>query len=284
MAIPFPRLVEAWSAPEIWAAVTSRRPLFYAPPILYAASALVAIRMLRGPEQERGNLALLVSLLGAALFLQVLPRSDWGHLQKAYLPAHLLGFFLAAVCYRTMASLLRSARPRRALAFAPVLVLVFLLPLAQLAQNLETRTSVWRVLREASGTREVRFPHGDLRLPAGDARELRRLARIVREEREKLDPSQPRWMLGFPAGALFNFLFGIPTPLRYDALRPGELDDNDPRIVAEILETLERSRPLFLLHDTENSNPELSLRIDRAAGDDYERFPTALLVLYVRRG
>jgi len=282
MSLPFPPLAEEWSLSALWAALPTRGPLFYAPPLVYAAGGVMGLRGLHRNGSAGSILVVLASLLGAALFLQVLPRSDWGHLQKSYLPAHLMSIFLVAAGWSRFLEHFRGGRSWRAVSSLVLCIALLLLPVAQLRQNLMTRRSIVDVVGSRHDAEPVEFPRGTLWLPAADAEKLRRLVRAVDESLASGEPSDEQWLFSFPSGALFNFLFGIPTPLRYDILRPGELRNNDPEIVEEILSRLRSTRPRFLLRTGEGSNRELSRRILASVRDDYRRHEASYVELWVK--
>jgi hypothetical protein len=213
----------------------------------------------------------------------VLPRSDWGHLQKAYLPAHLLSAFFVAWLISKLGDAVRRRQVRRVAGLVAAVVVSLVLPALQLAANLGSPGSILFALHAAPRFESVHFPHGELRMRPEHARELTEVIAIVEDRRRQTAHSEIVQMLTFPAGAIFNFLFGIPTPLRYDALRPGELRNNHPDIIDDILVTFRRTEPLFLIRTSENSNPGLTRKLDQASREAYTRHPTARLQLYERR-
>ena len=293
---PFPAPVREWTAAGLLEALRSERPLFWIPPLTYlAALALAAARLrargIRGihangapDERWRGALLLVAALLGILLFLQVLPRSDLGHLEKAYVPAHVLGVLVPL-------ELARVARRRRGAgrwAAASGALLLALLPLWHLVVVgvLHNRSAPYLLAnRELYET--IATPHGELVFRREKAPGIRRVfARLAPHA-----GAEGEWLVAFPAGALVNFLFDLPSPLPYDLLRPGELagDDvgdlvpNHPEVLRGIEERLRATRPRFLLQTGEETNDELTLLVHRFAREGgYRRTIGAYFTLFER--
>lgn len=261
---------------EILEGETRRRALVYWSPIaLYATGLLLGgFWLTREKRRKQGSLLLLTSLLGALLFVQVLTRTDHGHLNKAYVPAHLLGVYFAGIVFGAMG---RAMRARRWLACVPLLVAahgVGFIPFGHLVyMNRDARYSLYNVLlavtdRGAYKYERVEFPHGELVVNAEGADEWRALVAELAPYADR-EGEEEEALLAFPAGANFNFLAGIPNPLPFDTLRPGELGGfqegefiaNHPDKLAEMMRIVEETKPRFFLQTFEKTNPQVNRRL-----------------------
>jgi hypothetical protein len=295
LAKPFPPLSDLWRSDD-----PQRVLVFWTPVLLYAAGAAIGLFWMTGARRRAiGSLLLLVSLLGALLFLQVLPRTDYAHLNKAYVPAHLLGvFFTGAVL--TAAG--RAARARKWPRLVSLLVAahaVGAIPFLHLVHlNVEAKYSIYNVLLAVTGRgahryERIELPHGTLIVNEDFAAEYR----AIFAEMEPFADREDEWLLAFPAGANFNFLCGLRNPLRFDTVRPGELGGyrngeliaNHPDKVRELLERVAETRPRFLLQTFEKTNPlvirtlrSFVLRPSSPTAPTYRYLETDYAILFVR--
>jgi hypothetical protein len=269
---PFPPLFESWSAAGLREALASTNLLFWIPVATYALGLAVGLARLRGSgRRASGAWALVVTAFGALCFLQVLPRSDIGHLSKAYVPVHLVGMFLVYVAWSRTARLALARRVAAASASLAGALFVTAMPLVHLWRlGVELPNSVPSLLREQDRYVDVDLPCGRMRILRGPT-----LKYVPLFERMAPYAGRPgEWLVVFPAGALLNFVLDLPNPLRYDLLRPGEmagqqfegeLVPNHPRALAEVIARLDETRPRFLLDSSEATNEELRALLRRWA-------------------
>jgi len=278
MSRPFPVPFEGFGIRAIWDGLISDKIVYYIPPVLYAMSLGIALRNLFRPARSVAAIRiLLVALLGAALFLQVLPRTDLAHLNKAYVPAHILGVWLAYASYRVVRSAWTEGEGLRRIAALVLLVTAFYAPGAHLVLSVSRPHSISGQIRERNVPQVFELPHGWLAVPRNIDLDpiVNRIARFSGVSDE--------WMVVFPAGAIFNYLFDIPNPLRYDVLRPGELGGNDQKILAAIKQRIESVRPRFLIETCERSNPEVRKMLRAyARNHGYRAVNTRMFSVYIR--
>jgi len=238
--------------------------VFWIPFATYTLGLVLGLRRLVVPAtRTTGACIVLVTLYGMAVFMQVLPRSDLGHLNKAYVPAYIVGMFLV---YAGWSATLRQIAARRvfpaAVALAGALFVTALpaLHVQRLGFQLPNSTPV--LLAQQHRFVDVELPRGTLRLLRGPAAKYQPLFDTI----EPYAGQEGEWLVVYPAGALLNFVFDLPNPLRYDLLRPGEmagqhldgeLIGNHPRVLEEIRARLDETRPRFLMDSSENTNDEV---------------------------
>jgi len=137
------------------------------------------------------------------------------------------------------------------------LIITLYAPVMHTYYNVVFPWSIVQSIRVRNLYHKIELPNGWLSVPKP----------ISRETAKVLDPIRPfagaedEWLLVCPAGAVFNFMFDLPNPLRFDTLRRGELRDNDPAIIAEIMQRLEETKPRFILETFEVSNLEFRKRL-----------------------
>jgi hypothetical protein len=277
LSYPFPVLVEVWSWVGVWEGVTSNRVAFYAPPVVYFCCALFGLwSLLRSDEKVYGGQLLSAAIFGLLVYIQVIPRTDSGHLSKAYMAAHVLSFALISI---VLTAAFKKARNQRWGGAALLLLLaipVVAIPIKQGIYQSIRRASPVEVLQTqlAGGLRTyqpVEFPFG--RLDYRSKRDRTQSQAIVDEIAKYAHLRESETLVAFPAGALFNFVYGYRTPLRYDVLRPGELDNNDPDVLRKLMRNLREARPRVLIYVLEGTNRPLSRLIIRwAENHDYRFF------------
>lgn len=259
---PFPTLFESWWPSDIGDGLTSTAVIYYAPPLVYLVSAGYAVRVLiRREGWDFAAMLLCCAVFGSFLFLQVLPRTDIGHLSKAYMPVHILSFALIAVAASAAMSSARKAKWGSATLCILLTILAAAIPVKQIVEHGNSRSALGRVIQvELLGTRR---PYIQTELPFGrykwsnpiKADWMRRItAEILKHE----DKRETETMVVYPAGAIFNFLYGYRNPLRYDVLRPGEIGGNDQATIHQLVKQLVRARPRVMMHVKEGTNRQLA--------------------------
>jgi hypothetical protein len=264
--------------------------VFWIPVVTYALGLLLGVRRLSNPAtRATGACVVLVTLYGIAVFMQVLPRSDMGHLNKAYVPVHIIGMFLV---YAGWSAFLRSVVAQRFVSATACLVgalLVTYMPFVHLKRlGVELPNSTPALLMQQHRFVDVELPRGTLRLMRGPASKYQPLFDVMKPYAGR----EGEWLVVYPAGALLNFVFDIPNPLRYDLLRPGEmagqhlegeLIGNHPLVLQEIHARLEETRPRFLMDSSENTNDEVrALFREFATANGYRELVGGRFRLWVR--
>lgn len=242
MNIPFPVLFENPGLKGIREGLNSLNVVFYIPFVLYGLGLIVTDRLIR----KRGDTLLpwyvgIVTLLGILLFIQVLPRTDAGHLNKAYIPAHLLEMALVSLAFTSIVRHIKAGTFLKAAGALIAFLVVTAFPLKQLQFNMVFTHSILEERAKLQEMEKVDFPRGWLYANNPDA---------VRQDFEPMFPyagKEGEYMVFYPAGALLNFICGLPNPLKYDLLRVGELLGNDPEVKRRILARLEETKPRFIL-------------------------------------
>ena len=284
---PFPPLFDGWGLSAIWQGLRGDSVVFYTPPFVYAVMATVALRSLRSGDRSLKTLEILVCAgFGILVFAQVIPRTDMGHLSKAYIPAHILTFALLYQIGAAGVSNFGRRRLGRAVLCAVLVVLVATLPIKLFLRHGEKYEALPRVLAtELFGIGTpflmVEFPHGRFKMRSRSvaARMRATSARILETRDQGMDES----MLVYPAGAIFNFLYGYKSPVAYDVLRPGELGGNAPEIIEEIEREIARVRPTVLIWVSEGTNRELARSLNSWARDSgYQRRRAPRMDVWIR--
>jgi len=252
----------------IIASLLSIEAIFYIPPVAYVICAVLALRGLRtgATDRERSAKLLIVAMFGAMLFVQVLPRSDLGHLNKAYVPAHILVGALIAYSVQLI-----QRRPG-AMRVAGALALVCSLALAGSYighLSYSRQSSLGSIIRLSARYAPIRFPRGVVRMRPAQREVWKEIIANMRVYSGK----QGEYLVTYPAGVTVNFLVNIDNPLPFDTFRPGELAGadrgdlipNNPEVLDEIFARIEETKPRFLLDIGENTNPEFVKRMERYA-------------------
>lgn len=256
MSKEFPRLFETVSVQGIRDGLISESILYYLAILLYAAGLVLALILWfkrKAEDRLPACYVLLTALLGAELFLQVLPRTDLPHLNKAYAPAHVLAVLFVALAATSLVSAIKKKAAFKGLGLAGALVVALYAPVMHTYFNIIDPWSTVHAFKVRDLYHKIELPNGWLSVPKP----------VVREASKVLDPirafagADNEWLLVHPAGAVFNFMFDLPNPLGYDTLRRGELRDNDPAVIAQIMQRLEATKPRFILETFETSNMEL---------------------------
>ena len=283
---PFPPLFTSWDLKSIWQGVRGDAVVFYTPPLVYGACTLYAVRSLRGGGASlRGIQILVCAVFGALVYTQVIPRTDAGHLNKAYIPAHILSFVLISLTTGAFVSNLVKRRFALALLFAIIVVPAAAIPIAQFAQSGNKPEALHEVLFTELGFGP---PFHVIELARGRYKTRGEfLARRMRNINEKIlayqDGREDEFMLAYPAGAIFNFLYDYKNPVAYDVLRLGELGGNDTEIVQKILQRVEATKPRVMIRIFEGTNPELGADLTVwAKNAGYTRYPLPRLAVWIR--
>lgn len=290
---PFPPLDEAWS-------VEGTAILFWIPVATYALGLAIGARTLFGARARDGAPAsnaercvsacvILIALYGSAVFLQVLPRSDMGHLNKAYVPAHIVGTFLVFVGWDAVVRFAGQRRIPQALAALAFALSVTLMPVLHLVRlGIELPNSAPSLAKQQERYVDVVLPRGTLRMLRGPAAKYEPLFDVIRPYAGRAG----EWLVVYPAGALLNFCFDLPNPLRYDLMRPGEMAGqhlpgeliaNHPRALEELRLRLDETRPRFLMDSSEDTNDEVrALFREFATANGYAELVGGRFRLWVR--
>lgn len=307
LSLPFPALIEELSLRGVWEGVCSTAVVYCIPVLVYAAGLVVAlVSLVKRRDARTGAFLLVVTLLGSALYLQVLPRTDLPHLNKAYVPAHILGIFLVAAAFGKLRASVKGKKTVWTLAWGILCLLCVAMPLKHLERtNSEARFSIYNIVRKRDKFVRLDLPRGWITVNAMEADYYRRMFSVI----EPYAGAEDEWMVVFPAGALFNYLFDIKNPLPYDLLRPGELagtgrseqtglsilkmEPNHPRILQGIVDRIEETKPRFLLENAERTNDPICRLLKSFRGrHGYRAIPARTvitnrekprLVLYVRK-
>lgn len=247
---------------EVLHPLASTAFLFWIPVVTYGLGLVLGARMVLSKVawREAGACVLLITLYGIAVFMQVLPRSDMGHLNKAYVPAHIVGMFLVYVGWYGFT---RKANPLLRLLRLAAALFATLLPIGHAWRlGVALPNSVPALARTQHRFVDVEFPRGTVRMMRGPAAKYEPLFEAMRPYAGR----EGEWLVVYPAGALMNYVFDLPNPLRYDLLRPGEMAGqhlpgelvaNHPDVLTEIVARLEETRPRFLLDSSEPTNEEV---------------------------
>jgi hypothetical protein len=261
---PFPPPFPSFTPGGIVAGLGSSAILFWIPIATYAAALAVGLARLREPASRRAGAELcLVAAFGTLVFVQVLPRTDLGHLNKAYLPAYVAGVALVGAALDALRRALRERRPAAAVMAGAGLAAALYMPLANLALAvLPIPISIPTLLRERDRYVAVVVPRGRMQVLRGPAEKYAPLFELMAPYAGRAGEQ----LVVYPAGAMMNFLFDLPSPLRHDLLRPGEmagqelggeLVPNHPEVLADVARRLAASRPRFLVDSAEATNEPL---------------------------
>jgi hypothetical protein len=158
---------------------------------------------------------------------------------------------------------LRERRPAAAVMAGAGLAAALYMPLANLALAvLPIPISIPTLLRERDRYVAVVVPRGRMQVLRGPAEKYAPLFELM----APYAGSAGEQLVVYPAGAMMNFLFDLPSPLRHDLLRPGEmagqelggeLVPNHPEVLADVARRLAASRPRFLVDSAEATNEPL---------------------------
>jgi hypothetical protein len=161
------------------------------------------------------------------------------------------------------------------------------IPVKQFIRHAGRRGSLVEVLKveflgDGPSYKPLEFPHGRLMYRRKIVHS--RMSEISDEIAKYADLREKESMLAYPAGAVLNFLYGYRNPTRYDVLRPGELDNNNPVILRSLMDQIKAERPRVLVRVKESTNAELSRRISSwAEKAGYEYFWGPKLTVWLRR-
>ena len=250
------------------AGIASIRAVYFVPPITYLACIIIAVRGLRPSGEDRAKYAklLVVVLFGAMLFVQVLPRSDLGHLNKAYVPAHIL---VGALIAFSAGAIKRASGALRIAAVAALLISISFAGSYLNHLSYRRQSSLGSILIQQKNYTPIRFPRGTVLMRASQIHIWREIVSNLRQYSGK----DGEYLVTYPAGASINFLSNIENPLNFDTLRPGELAGadrgelipNHPEVIDEIFARIEETKPRFLLDIGEKTNAELVKRMENYA-------------------
>ncbi len=258
----------------ILAGFASLQAIYYIPPATYLVCLIVALRGLKstGTDRLRNAKLLVIVLFGSMLFLQVLPRSDLGHLNKAYVPTHIL---VGAMIAFSWAAVARSRATLRVVGAISLVVSVAFAGSYLYHLSYSRLSSLGSLYLRKVNYATIYFPNGIMKMRPSQKHIWREIISNMRPYKNK----RREYLVTYPAGASINFLCGMENPLPFDTLRPGELAGadrgdlipNHPDILNEIFARLEEVKPRFLLDLGEATNPELVERMeDFANRNGYE--------------
>ncbi|MDQ2870721.1 MAG: hypothetical protein M3S32_08260 [Acidobacteriota bacterium] len=229
------------------ASIEDRLPPLLAPmPILCAVAAVL---LLRRPLDARDRARFFLFAFAAATASRVLFGLAYGRVTTPYSVLVFPGLAAAAAILSMEGVALRAPWPRGARAlFAAVFLSAAGLAIARGAR-----------LHPANRFPLIRTPAGFLRLPADRAAAVAGTAGYLQTVTRPGDG-----FAGFPEGGLFNFMLGLPNPLREEQVLPGHLDAIREEEVARRIET---AGPRFLAI----ANQPTAVFGKAAFGDDYAR-------------